>query len=55
LIVLTTVNFEFWGFSGGTSGKEPSCQCRRYEVPVQSLGWEDPVEDGIATHSRILV
>ena len=24
------------------------------ETPVQSLGWEDPLEEGIATHSSIL-
>ena len=24
------------------------------EIPVQSLGWEDPLENGIATHSNIL-
>ena len=25
------------------------------EIQVQSLGWEDPLEKGIATHSSILV
>ena len=24
------------------------------EILVQSLGWEDPLEEGIATHSSIL-
>ena len=24
------------------------------ETPVQSLGWEDPLEDGMATHSSVL-
>ena len=24
------------------------------ETPVQSLGWEDPLEEGMATHSGIL-
>ena len=24
------------------------------ETQVQSLGWEDPLEKGMATHSRIL-
>ena len=24
------------------------------ETRVQSLGWEDPLEDGMTTHSRIL-
>ena len=25
-----------------------------WEIPVQSLGWEDPLEKGMATHSSIL-
>ena len=25
-----------------------------WETWVQSLGWEDPLEEGMATHSRIL-
>ena len=28
---------------GGASGKESPCQCRRYEMQVQSLGGEDPL------------
>ena len=31
--------------------KETKCQCRRYETWVQSLGWEHPLEEGMATHS----
>ena len=42
------------GFPGGTSGKEHACQCRRHETQVPSLGWEDPLEEGMATHSSIL-
>ena len=42
-------------FPGGTSDKEPICQCRRYkETWVQTLGLEDPLEEGMATHSSIL-
>ena len=26
----------------------------RQETPVRSLGWEDPLEKGMATHSNIL-
>jgi len=26
-----------------------------WEIWVQSLGWEDPLEEGMATHSSILV
>ena len=40
---------------GGTSGKEPACQCkRRKRRRFQSLGWEDPLENEVATHSSIL-
>jgi len=42
------------GFPGGASGKEPDCQCRRYETRVQSLGWEGSLKEGMATHSSIL-
>ena len=42
------------GFPGGASGKEPACQRRRHKTQVQSLGWEDPLEKGITTHSSIL-
>ena len=42
------------GFPGGASGKEAACQCRRHETWVPSLGGEDPLEEGTATHSNIL-
>ena len=44
------------GFPGGTGGKDSLWQCRynRYETQVQSVGQEDPLEEGLATHSSIL-
>ena len=39
---------------GGASDKEPTCQCRRHEMQVQFLDWEDPLEKGMATHSSFL-
>ena len=42
------------GFPGGASGKEPACQCKRHETRVRSLGWEDALEEGMATRSSIL-
>ena len=39
------------GFPGGSDGKESTCSARDL---VQSLGWEDPLEEGMATHSSIL-
>ena len=42
------------GFPGSTCGKEPTSQCRRYEMQVWSLGGEDPLEEGMSTHSSVL-
>ena len=42
------------GFPVGASGKEPTCQCRRHETQLRSLGWEDPLEEGMAIRSSIL-
>ena len=41
------------GCQGGSSGKESTCQCMRYETQVQFLGQEDPLEEGMAIHSSI--
>ena len=38
------------GFHGGLDGKEPAM----WETWVRSLGWEDPLEEGVATHPNIL-
>ena len=40
----------FLFFLSGTSGKEPACQCRTCKRHDQ----EDPLEEGMATHSSIL-
>jgi len=48
------------GFPGGASGEEPACQWENIKgndlIPGSgiSLGREDPLEEGMATHSRIL-
>ena len=42
------------GFPGGFPGKEPACQRRRHETQVQSLGQEDPLEEGVAIQSSTL-
>ena len=42
-------------FPGGASGKEPTCRCRKHnEMRVQFLSQEDPLEEGMATHSSAL-
>ena len=43
------------GFLGGASYKEPTCQCRRNKrLWVQSLAWEDPLEESMTTHCSLL-
>ena len=39
------------GFPGGTVSKEFACNVGGW---VRSLGWEDPLEEGRATHPSIL-
>ena len=39
-----------WGLPGGSAGKESACNVE----DLRSLGWEDPLEEGTATHSNIL-
>ena len=36
------------------SGEESTCSAADPEARVRSLGWEDPLEEEMATHSRIL-
>jgi len=38
----------FLGFPDGSDGKESSCNAGDLG---RSLGWEDPLEEGMATHS----
>ena len=42
------------GFPGGSAVKNPPAMQESQEARVQSLGWEDPLEEGIGTHSSIL-
>ena len=48
IFILTIIVFVF---PGGSVGKEST---RNSETWVRSLGWEDPLEEGMATHSNIL-
>ena len=42
-------------FPGGTVGKESACSVQEtQETQVRFLGWEDTLEEGMATHSSIL-
>ena len=47
--------FDLIGYNGlpwWLSSKEPACQGK--EMQVRSLGWENPLEEEMATHSSIL-
>ena len=39
------------GFRGGSAVKNPLAMRELQEVHVQSPGWKDPLEEGMATHS----
>ena len=39
------------GFPGGSAIKNPPAM---WETQVRSLGWEDPLEEEMATHSSVL-
>ena len=41
------------GFPGGSDGTESACNAG-FDPWVRSLSWEDPLEEGVATHSGIL-
>ena len=43
------------GFPGGSAVKNPLAVQETKETWVQTLGWEDPLEEGMATHSSVLV
>ena len=42
------------GFPGGSVVKNPPAVQETQEIQVWFLGWEDPLEEGTATHSSIL-
>ena len=43
--------FVSMGFPGGSGDKESAAM---WEIWVRSLSWEDPLEEGMATHTSIL-
>ena len=42
------------GFQGGSMVKNPPVMQETQEMQVRSLGWEDALKEGMATHSSIL-
>ena len=49
-----SVSFIICGFPGGSVVKESSCNAGDSEILVRSLGWEDLLEEDMATHSNNL-
>ena len=45
---------EEMGFPSGSEVKNPPAMQEPQETQVGSLGWEDPLEKGMATHCSIL-
>ena len=48
------LRYRWLDFPDGASGNELTWRCRRREMQVRSLGWENPLE-GMTTHSTVLV
>ena len=44
-----------WGFPSSSLVKILPAMQEPQETQVQSLGWEDPLEEGMATHSSVFV
>ena len=42
------------GFPGGSAVKNTPMMREPQETRVRSLGWKDPLEEGMATHSSVL-
>ena len=43
-----------YSFPGGSVVKNPPAVQESQEMRVRSLGWEDPLEEGMEAHSSIL-
>ena len=46
--------FVYYGLPGWLNVKESTCNAGDIETQVRSLGWENPLEKEMATHSSIL-
>ena len=51
VVGITSPHVQMISFPSGSEGKESTCNL---ETQVRSLGWEDPLEEGMATHSSVL-
>ena len=55
ILNITVCTRPSWGFPGGSVVQNPPAMQELQETWVWSLGWEDPLEKGMATQSSILV
>jgi len=46
--------YDVTGFPGDAMVKNPPANTGTQQMRVRSLGWEDPLEKGMTTHSSIL-
>ena len=53
-VYLSHFVFKSWGFISGSVAKNPPAMQETQETQVQSLGQEDSLEEGMATHFSIL-
>ena len=53
-IEISVYNPLLWGFPGGSAVKNPPAMQESQETQVQFWDWEDPLEEGMATHSSII-
>ena len=53
-VEFTCISLTYWGFPGGSDGKESTCNADDKGDRVWSLGGEDPLEKEMATHSSTL-
>ena len=44
----------FGYFPGGSAVKNPPATRKTWEMRIRSLGWEDALEEGTATHCSVL-
>ena len=53
-IDLVILDYMMMGFPGGSVVQNLPAMQELQETWVQSLGWQDPLEEGVATHFSIL-
>ena len=50
-----TMHARVWGSLDGSVVNNPPAMQETQEMQIQSLGWDEPLEEEMVTHSSILV